>query len=199
MTRRLAFAAAGLLLLLGGWQIGGGLWIYAKAALAQVLIKQAWDNRLAGDGSDKPWPWADTAPVARLVVPAQGIDQIVLAGTSGRTLAFGPGHMDGTANPGEAGLSVITGHRDTHFRFLEALATGDELLITDTHGVRQRFRVTGGRVIDSTTTGLSLDSAAAEVALVTCYPFDAIRPGGPLRYVVFADAVNAEPPTLAKN
>lgn len=199
MTRRTALAAAGLLLLFGGWQIGGGLWIYAKATLAQVLIKQAWANRLAGDGSDKPWPWADTAPVARLVVPARDIDQIVLAGASGRTLAFGPGHMDGTAAPGEAGLSVITGHRDTHFRFLETLAPGDELLLTDTAGVRHRYRVSDGRVIDSTTTGLSLDGTAARVALVTCYPFDAVRPGGPLRYVVFANAVNAERPTLAKN
>lgn len=199
MTRRLAFAAAGLLLLLGAWQIGGGLWIYAKAVLAQVLIKQAWASRLAGDGSDRPWPWADTAPVARLVVPAQGIDQIVLAGASGRTLAFGPGHMDGTAAPGDAGLSVITGHRDTHFRFLESLAPGDELLVTDTHGVRHRYRVSGDHIVDSATTGLSLSGSSAQVALVTCYPFDAIRPGGPLRYVVFADAVNAEPPTLAKN
>ena len=198
MTRRLAFATAGLLLLLGGWQIGGGLWIYAKAALAQALIKQAWANRLSGDGSEKPWPWADTTPVARLVVPTRGIDQIVLAGASGRTLAFGPGHMDGTSAPGEAGLAVITGHRDTHFRFLKDLARGDELLLTDAAGVRHRYHVSDGRVIDSTTTGLSLDGTAAQVALVTCYPFDAVRPGGPLRYVVFAETV-APTPTLAKN
>ncbi|MEM9682193.1 MAG: class GN sortase [Pseudomonadota bacterium] len=198
MTHRLAFAAASLLLLLGGSQIGGGLWIYAKATLAQVLIKQAWANRLSGDGSDRPWPWADTAPVAQLAVPARGIDQIVLAGASGRTLAFGPGHMDGTAAPGEAGLAVITGHRDTHFRFLKDLAPGDELLLTDAAGARHRYRVSVGRVVDSTTTGLSLDGIAAQVALVTCYPFDAVNPGGPLRYVVFAEAV-AQTPVLAKN
>ncbi len=41
----------------------------------------------------KPWPWADTHPVARLIAPAQDADVLVLAGASGRTLAFGPGHL----------------------------------------------------------------------------------------------------------
>ena len=27
------------------------------------------------------------------------------------------------------------------------------------------------------------------MTLITCYPFDALEAGGPLRYVVFADAI----------
>jgi len=82
------------LVLLGLWQTGSGTWIYVKAKLAQVLLQRAWAVSLAGQRDVKPWPWADTWPVARLVVPSLGIDQIVLAGAHGRTLAFGPGQLE---------------------------------------------------------------------------------------------------------
>ena len=52
---------------------------------------------------------------------------MVLAGASGRTLAFGPGHVDGTPLPGEHGNAVVSGHRDTHFAFLRDLRCGDVL------------------------------------------------------------------------
>jgi sortase A len=32
------------------------------------------------------------------------------------------------------------------------------------------------------------DTPIPTLTLVTCYPFDAINPGGPLRYVVVAEA-----------
>ena len=35
-------------------------WILAKAELAQLLLAQAWHQRLSGDPAPKPWPWADT-------------------------------------------------------------------------------------------------------------------------------------------
>ena len=116
------------------WQIGAGLWIPAKAWLAQLLIARAWEESIATGKAATPWPWADTAPVARLTVPRLGIDQIVLAHATGRTLAFGPGHLDGSPAPGEPGLSIISGHRDTSFRFLANLAAGDEIRIQRADG-----------------------------------------------------------------
>jgi sortase A len=113
----------------GIWLLGHGLWIYAKAELAQHLLQRAWARTLAGERAVKPWPWADTWPVARIRLPAHGIDLIVLDGVSGRTLAFGPGHMPGTPLPGRAGVTVIAGHRDTHFRFLRDVQAGDEILV----------------------------------------------------------------------
>jgi len=188
VKRRLALGIAGLLFALGGWQAGGAAWIHAKALLSQVLIKQAWAEAQAeGDGRIRPWPWADTVPVARLMVPALGIDQIVLAGASGRTLAFGPGHMDGTAAPGEPGVSVISGHRDTHFEFLRHLRIGQSIFLTDAARQEHRYRVTEIRVVDSGTAELDVAGDTPRLALVTCYPFDTIQTGGPLRYVVFAD------------
>ncbi len=192
--RRLAVAAGFVLLGFGGWQLGAAGYIHAKAWLAQVLLNRAWAHTLAdsaGDGAtgralEKPWPWADTGPVARLRVPALGVDEIVLAGASGRTLAFGPGHLDQTAMPGAPGHSVISGHRDTHFAFLRDLAPAMKLEVQRTDGGWRRYEVRGSEVIDSRTAELSLAADRPALTLVTCWPFDAIEAGGPLRYAVYA-------------
>jgi sortase A len=190
VRRKRLWAAAALLLLgLGGWQAGQGLYIHAKALLAQYLLHQAWARTLAGEREVKPWPWADTWPVARLRVPAKGVDLIVLAGASGRTLAFGPGLLDGTASPGSPGNSLISGHRDTHFRFLKGLGGGDEILIGSADGRTRRYRTVGSQVIDGRKARIAVDTEDAYLTLVTCYPFDAVVPGGPLRYVVTARGV----------
>ena len=86
-----------------------------KAELAQRLIERSWQATLDGNAQSRPWPWADTRPVAVLSIPAHGIRQLVLKGNSGRNLAFGPVFLDGTSNGRDM---VISGHRDTHFRFL---------------------------------------------------------------------------------
>ncbi len=124
--------------------------------------------------------------MARLQAPGLGVDRIVLAGTSGRTLAFGPGHMDGTAAPGAPGHSLLSGHRDTHFRFLKDLAPGDALRVQRPDGGWRDYRVIGAEVIDARQARLAPDPGRPLLSLVTCYPFDALTPGGPLRYVVTA-------------
>ena len=116
--RTLVPLAAAVLIAIGLWQAGSAGYIHAKAWLAQVLLARAWTATLAGEARVRPWPWADTWPIARLQVPALGVDRIVLAGASGRTLAFGPGHLAGTPLPGEKGTSVLAGHRDTHFAWI---------------------------------------------------------------------------------
>src|SRR5215510_8497445 len=85
---KLAYAFALLLLVAGMWQLGGGIYIRAKAILAQILVRDAWERTLGGERRVKPWPWADTWPVARLEVPEQRVDLFVLAGANGRTIAF---------------------------------------------------------------------------------------------------------------
>ena len=174
------------LVFIGLWQTGSGSWIYMKAQLAQVLLQRAWAGTLAGRQDVKPWPWAATWPVARLVVPTLGIDQIVLEGASGRTLAFGPGRLE-SHTPDSAGRAMIlTGHRDTHFRFLEQLPAGEVILVQARTGVWHRFAVRDRQIVDSRTATLSILEGERQLILVTCYPFHAIVPGGPLRYVVTA-------------
>lgn len=167
---------------------GNGIYIYAKAELAQALLHAAWTQTQASGVPVKPWPWADTHPVARLVAPAQDADLLVLSGASGRTLAFGPGHLDGSANPGDPGNSVIIAHRDTHFRFLQRVATGDPMVVEARNGTRRHFRVRRTYVVDYRALDIPRDASVPTLTLVTCFPFDAISPGGPLRYVVVAEA-----------
>jgi sortase A len=187
--RQLACAFALLLLLAGVWQLGGGLTIRAKAVLAQILVRDAWERTLKGERQAKPWPWADTWPVARMEVAEQRIDLYVLAGANGRTIAFGPGHVFGTALPGEEGNSVIGGHRDTHLRFLRETKVGTELRVQRADGAWRRYRVEAAAVLEEIDLWVTRQDGPTRMTLVTCYPFDAIRAGGPERYVVFADAI----------
>lgn len=165
-----------------------GTWIFAKAQVAQVLLARAWDETRAGGHAVKPWPWADTWPVARLTVPRLGIDEIVLAGGHGQAMAFGPGHLSRSAAPGNSGNIVLAGHRDTHFRFLRDLRPGDEILLEVAKSPPRRYRVTETAVVDFRDRRPLAASWEPSLTLITCYPFDAMVPGGPLRFVVRASA-----------
>lgn len=182
-TGRWAVAA---LLALGFWNLGQGAYIPAKAWLAQELMQRAWLRVTAGADRAAPWPWADTWPVARLTVKTRDVDLIVLAGGSGRTLAFGPGHLGASAMPGQVGNAVIAGHRDTHFAFLRDLEPGELIGLESFDGLRHLYKVTATSVVDSRTGSLLLDTDLSMLTLVTCYPFDAVEAGGPMRYVVIA-------------
>lgn len=163
----------------------------AKAALSQVLLDSAWDAQQADGLPHRPWPWADTHPVARLRVERLGISQIVLAGDAGRSLAFGPGWAEASAAPGSAGgTTIISGHRDSHFAWLRELHPGD-IVALETRGSVQRYEVAAHAVVDSRTQRPATDRDA--LLLVTCWPFDALAPGGPLRYVVTLMPLSAPP------
>ena len=175
--------AAGLAL------FGKGAWIHGKASLAQELLRRAWSRTLSGESRVKPWPWADTWPVAKLEIPRRRAAFIVLAGASGRTLAFGPGHLDGSAPPGTPGNCVLSAHRDTQFEALRGLVRGDEVVVETSDGKRHSYRVAELAVADRRDTRFLDPTAGESLTLVTCYPFDALVPGGPLRYVVRAVAM----------
>ncbi|MEH6637078.1 MAG: class GN sortase [Halioglobus sp.] len=176
-----------ILLLVGVVQLAGAGIIKAKAWLAPVLIQRAWQQTLLSDAATvRPWPWADTWPVARLRAPAQGADLLVLAGDSGNALAFGPGHAWASAPLGSIGLAVIGGHRDTHFAFLQELQPNDLLQLELPGGQVRHYRVQTSRVVDTGHETLPVESANEMLLLVTCYPFDTLRVGGPLRYAVSA-------------
>lgn len=156
-------------------------WIPAKAALAQVLLDQAFERTLREGRPVRPWPGADTEPVARLALAGQSF--IVLRGASGQALAFGPGHVEGTPEPGEPGTAVYAAHRDTQFAGLGRLAPGEFVTVTRSDGRVVRFRVTGRRVARWDASGLDPAAEGRHLALVTCWPLDG-RSQGPLRLIV---------------
>lgn len=178
--------AVASLLCLGFWQFGQGAYIPAKAWVAQELMQRAWRRAEDGGNNPAPWPWADTWPVARLSAKGGEVELIVLEGGSGRTLAFGPGHLGISALPGESGNSIIAGHRDTHFRFLQYMNVGEVIQVELPSGRKHIYEVTAVDVVDSRRGSLVLDTDEAMMSLVTCYPFDVMQAGGPMRYVVSA-------------
>ena len=135
-----------------------------------------------------PWPWADTRPAAVLSVPRLDIRLFVLEGGSGRNLAFGPVFLDATLGGADR---IISGHRDTHFRFLRELRAGDLIRLTGQEGSRW-FEVASLEVVDSRTRELVIEPGVERLGLVTCYPFDDPVAGGPLRYVVTALPLNRD-------
>jgi len=184
-------SAALALTLLGALALAQGLWIPAKAVLAQHLIARAWNEARDGDAAaPKPWPWADTGPIARLFLAPDAAPLYVLAGASGEAMAFGPSHVSSSARPGELDNVVIAGHRDTHFAALRSLSPGDRLRL-ETLATRTDYEVVAAHVVHESRTDLMERTGASELTLITCFPFDTVRPGGPLRYVVHARAFDA--------
>jgi len=179
----------GLILLL----LGTGLWvkggyIYLKAELGQFLIDRAWQQGQDSGKTVKPWFWADTWPVARLMVPSQKISQIVLAGDSGQALAFGPGHTSASAQPGADGVVVISGHRDTHFRFLQFLQEDEQIILQNWEGQHTVYRVSSMQVVDEDVL-IAANNNVKSLVLVTCWPFDSSAANSQHRFIVHAQAV----------
>jgi sortase A len=174
-----------LLALIGLILFGQGAYIHAKALLAQVLLEHAFEKTVATGRETKPWSWADTWPVARIEVKRLHASTIVLAGSSGQALAFGPGHVERTPDAGERGVAVYSAHRDTHFRFLKDVAIGDEIDVKRQDGQTFRYRVDRTSVVRFDASGIDPLAGGHELVLSTCWPFDALTQG-PERYLVHA-------------
>jgi sortase A len=189
ISARAGRIAVSCVLCLGFWQLGQGAYIPAKAWVAQELMQRAWRRAQDGESEIAPWPWADTYPIARLSAKGGDIELIVLEGGSGRTLAFAPGHLSVSALPGEKGNSIIAGHRDTHFQFLQFMKRGESIMVQMADGRNHLYQVTDIDVVDSRRGSIIIDTESAMLSLVTCYPFGAPQAGGPLRYVVTATMI----------
>ncbi|MDG2353353.1 MAG: class GN sortase [Gammaproteobacteria bacterium] len=168
-----------------------GAYMPIKAELAQYLIQSAWNVSNNTGYQVKPWNWMDSHPVMRLSSTQHNQDLIVLSGDTGNVLAFGPGHNTSTTHPGRSGTTLISGHRDTHFDFLQDVSMGDEfkldsMLDNDDY----TYKVNDIKIIDSDQQDISISSNQSELKLVTCYPFNTPIAGGPLRYVVTASLVS---------
>lgn len=188
MTR--AHEVTGIVLLaMGLVLVGYGLFVPAKAVLAQVLLERAWMAAPKDGKAPKPWPWADTNPIARIKVDDLDVSEIILAGAHRRSLPFGPGHVDGTSEPGRSGHSVVAAHRDTHFSFLENIKIGMAVSVELPGGQSSSYVVVDMRVLDARSETIVINHATNTLSLVTCYPFKDWNPGGPMRYVVTAIGV----------
>lgn len=122
--------------------------------------------------------------LGRIEIPRLGVAVAILEGTKSRILRLGVGHIQGTALPGESGNVGIAGHRDTYFRPLKDILTGDEIQVQTATGL-SRYQVDWVRIVAPGDTEVLAPSAQSAITLVTCYPFHFIGPA-PQRFVVHA-------------
>lgn len=183
-------ALGAVILIAGACLCGRALYMHAKAELAGILIRRAWNESIQLGKAHKPWPWADTHPIARLQIPRLGYDEIVLEGATARTLAFGPARLMSGAGMGEAGNLVFAGHRTSWFRRLEGIAAGDEIHVEwfdGRGGLHERtYTVSAIRVMEPGDVPWLAPTADDVLTLITCYPFGN-GPTSPQRFIVRAE------------
>ena len=107
----------------------------------------------------------------------------MLAGDSGESLAFGPGHALASAMPDKEGTVMISGHRDTHFKYLQHLEAGERLILK-TRSTLHYYTVNRVEIVNSGK--YMLDRDTNELVLVTCYPFNPTISGSTERLLVYA-------------
>jgi sortase A len=171
--RRIGFAliiAGGVLTTFAGSR-------YVSGATAQDRARREWDEMTAHAAYDEAL--VSTAqrtdvvirhagPVARLQIPKIGLDEIVLEGIDDEAMNGGPGHYPGSPLPGGAGNSIISAHRDRHFRNLGQVALGDTILTQS--GAKTTKWVVVKRTVVGKERPVLFPSTTATLTLTTCWP-----------------------------
>ena len=158
----------------------------AEQSPARVPDAASEHQKKAGSSSShrEVQPISPGQTVARLEIPRLGISVMVLEGVDAATLQRGVGHIPGTSLPGPAGNVGLAGHRDTFFRPLKDIRTGDEIRLTTPESTYE-YRVRASEVVEPRDTWVLANTEDPTLTLVTCYPFSYIGPA-PKRFVVQA-------------
>lgn len=120
----------------------------------------------------------------RISFPRIGSQLSVSPSAGKNALLHGPGLLAGAGQPGEPGNLIIAGHRDTHFRLLKDIRTGDEIRI-EKGWKEYRYRVIETKVVAPAERSVLASSPEPLLTLVTCYPFNYVGPA-PKRFIVRA-------------
>ena len=127
------------------------------------------------------------APIARLLIPSIDLDEIVMEGVGPVELNGGPGHFPGSVLPGDSGNSILSAHRDRHFRRVGELAVGSRIR-TETREQSAEWVVTERRVVSRDTPAL-FEESEATLTLTTCWPIRYFGPA-PDRLLIIAKRAN---------
>src|SRR5215813_4900445 len=184
-------AIAGTLALLfagGRYALGSVERARARQAWAEVSAHEAVVSAKAAVLRDEQVSRAEGAAVARLVIPSIGLDEIVLEGTSDKTLNAGPGHVAWSPLPGAQGNAIISAHRDRHFRNFERLKVGDTIT-TERRTLTTTWVVVNVHVVDKESRPL-VRTRDTTLTLTTCWPIRLVG-SAPDRLIVTAKPVVA--------
>lgn len=187
MKRKTGILFLAFVLLMGGGCLAfEGLKIEVKAKVGQILLNRAWRDTLETGMEQRPWSGFDGSPIFRLTIPKYNVDQVVLKGISGQSLAWGPAFHEESSFPQDKGTTVISSHRDSHGIYIKNILVGDVIKMQDRYKKWHTYVVEDLFILDVNKENVALSRHDDRLLIVTCYPFDAIRPGTSFRYVVSA-------------
>jgi LPXTG-site transpeptidase (sortase) family protein len=147
-----------------------GLMILNQQANDATALQHAWD-RARQSAADHPLLFSPHTGdvVAKMSVPAAGYSAVVREGVSSRILDEGPGHLPGSALPGEPGNDVIAGHNGFWWRF-GSLHPGDVVAVTSTTGKRTVYAIRSEEVVAPQDVTVAAPTAVDRLTLLTCWP-----------------------------
>ena len=180
----------------GAFYLFSGGYMVVKAELSHYFIEQAWHETLENKQNNKPWSWADTYPILKISIPRIAKESYVLQGESGRNMAFSVVHHTSSGMPGHSKSTLISGHNDTHFSYLEELKIGDNIITQDKNNSHV-YKVSEIKIINSSKEKLNIRNTN-ELILTTCYPFSDLQIDNNLRFVVYASP-DISPKNLLSN
>lgn len=160
--------------------------------MAQMLPDRAWKVSIKTGQSTLPSTWMDANAFAKITVPKLDQTVIILDTENDQALTFGPIHIRQSPLPGNPGTAIIAAHKNTHFAFLKDMRIGDIIDVQMPSGDISHFKTIKVEIVHKDNSGIPIHTDQATppcLALVTCYPFDAISYGGPMRYVITANLV----------
>ena len=187
MKRRFSILLLVVLLLIGGGYFSyQGLKIEIKGKVAQVLLQRAWYLTLRTGKKYRPWSSFDGVPIMRLTIPQHNINQIILKGTSGQALSFGPSFHEESFLPQDEKVTIISSHRDSHGNYIKKLKLGEKIKIQDEKGNWHTYIINEFFTINVKKETFVITTDEQRLLLVTCFPFNSLQSGTPFRYVVSA-------------
>jgi sortase A len=120
-------------------------------------------------------PTLSPAEALTIHIPAIGVQSAVVSGDNWDDLQRGVGYHLGSANPGELGNMVLSGHDDVFgsvFKDLYSLKPGDEIIVTTQVG-SYTYVVQEHAIVEPTDVSVMDNSRhdEARITLITCYPY----------------------------
>ncbi len=188
MRKLTHWSVATMLTITGVSVLGHDACMKTKAVTARRLIESTWQNHLIYGQGHHPWQWAEFSPIGVIEVPSLKITQPVLSDASGQSMAFGIGHVPGTALPGTAGNIVLSGNSGSFAGLLAQIDQGDTIILHDSDG-STTYQIIGSMVVKADNSAVMTQEGPDRLTLVTSYPIGGMSPTDE-RYVLTGFSVH---------
>ncbi|PLS02340.1 class D sortase [Neobacillus cucumis] len=176
--------------------LGGGLVLFfgldlskQSVLLAHTAVKE-YKPELPNKKFKQVWPALPDpgTHIGDLKFTSVDLNVPIVQGTHDNELKKGAGHYAGSALPGQGGNVVLSGHRDTVFRKLKDIHTGDKVTFTTPYGDFV-YQITGTKIVHADDKSIIVPTDYETLTLTTCYPFNYIG-NAPDRFIVYTKLVS---------